>query len=248
MPVARVCDPRGRRTLPRAPVEIRASPQRAAFTLVELLVVIAIIAVLIALLLPAVQSAREAARRTSCSNNLKQIGLATQMYREVKRLQRKRMTFPTKFELGDYGYRMKPGLRSPGDPAAKPEIYGLQAMLAQYMENGSGGWVCASQGDEFRRNENTYAFHHLFALTDADPPNQTRDGNLQRQSTSWVWDNHSLRAGLSGFMGPFSGPAYLIPQAQRVYPHASSRARGYMRLCVDNTVSFSAIGSSDDLE
>lgn len=90
----------------------RRAPGARGFTLIELLVVIAIIAILIALLLPAVQQAREAARRTQCKNNLKQLSLALHNYQSSHRV----------FPPGGLGF---------------PYVWSAHAQLLPYVDQGN---------------------------------------------------------------------------------------------------------------
>tara|TARA_R110002111_G_C6005121_1_gene373746 strand:- start:3854 stop:4831 length:978 start_codon:yes stop_codon:yes gene_type:complete len=94
------------------------------FTLIELLVVIAIIAILIALLLPAVQQAREAARRSTCKNNMKQIGLALHNYHDTHRV------FPPGFIDNELDFS---GSKTGGTGANNNGI-GWGAMILPYMD------------------------------------------------------------------------------------------------------------------
>ena len=103
------------------------------FTLIELLVVIAIIAILVALLLPAVQQAREAARRSSCKNNLKQIGLALHNYHDTHRV------FP-------FGLLYREGHAN----AANLKVPGAFTMMLPFIEQGPLYDDLAGDTNDFR--------------------------------------------------------------------------------------------------
>jgi prepilin-type N-terminal cleavage/methylation domain-containing protein len=129
---------------------IRPHSLRTAFTLVELLVVVAIIGVLVALLLPAVQAAREASRRTNCANHLRQLGLALTVYESAQG------RFPAgRVGCDDTGDLMSHPVCRPGlTPEAKTGASGFVNLLPQLEEQALFDRLDIAHGGLWNRNVN----------------------------------------------------------------------------------------------
>jgi prepilin-type N-terminal cleavage/methylation domain-containing protein/prepilin-type processing-associated H-X9-DG protein len=176
------------------------NPRPRGFTLIELLVVIAIIAVLIALLLPAVQSAREAARRISCTNNLKQLGLAMHNYHQAVG------TFP----IGAMGIRSPTHYPLVGDPTGLINRRTWAFMILPYIEKGP---IFQAINFSLPFNPPTGAANNTVSETlipgfscPDDPTFNQIDQNNRREGNYVVnWGNSNWNQDLSTTYNPFAG-------------------------------------------
>jgi len=151
--------------------------RRAAFTLVELLVVIAIIGILIMLLLPAINMAREAARKSNCMSNLRQLGTATH-------------TFADTFKRYPPGMLGPLPAEAPVLPSLKGQMTGHLAFLLQYMDNaGLARWL---DQDKDWIHSGSYGVDSLFDMQkyiDSDPPY-----NFWMRPSAWQYAQTKLKS------------------------------------------------------
>ena len=171
--------------------------RRRGFTLIELLVVIAIIAVLIALLLPAVQAAREAARRSQCVNNLKQMGLAVMNYESSN------------------GCLPPHGINQPPPANVKTNDFSMKARILPYMEQ-QAVWNSFNQSFGFNDATNPTAGGNKIAayLCPSDNNYIVRVGgsyNGRDFGDTNYYNNVGTLISRNG--GTFDGPAYIMSGA-----------------------------------
>lgn len=178
------------------------SQTQKGFTLIELLVVIAIIAILIALLLPAVQQAREAARRSSCKNNLKQIGLAFHNYHDTH----SRFPMPamiaadssgTFYSSNSWGLAILPFV----DQANTYNLYNFNthcwnAANAAAVQTFVPGYACPSTPQSERRIN--YTVGPGEGIINASALVLTNAGPIDYISTTVVQDEYLVAIGLTG--------------------------------------------------
>lgn len=168
---------------------------KSGFTLIELLVVIAIIAVLIALLLPAVQQAREAARRSTCRNNLKQIGLAIHNYADAHG------TFP----IGAMKRYNSSGVSDPGDRGFMGWAIGILPFLDQtniykYYDHNVDS---LSNNHRISTNPNTYTREQIIPVYSC--PSDTSIGMKVTPATGACCDRLFAMSSYRGISGRTNG-------------------------------------------
>jgi prepilin-type N-terminal cleavage/methylation domain-containing protein/prepilin-type processing-associated H-X9-DG protein len=172
---------------------MRTRLHRRGFTLIELLVVIAIIGVLIALLLPAVQAAREAARRSQCVNNLKQLGLAIQNYNDVNGSLPPSSTsgFPAGVSMNNFSMKVRilPFME-------QTMLFNAfnQSLAYNVAQNGTAtstivsGFLCPSDANKISRGMGSYAGHDFADTNYANNLGTcvTLTGNLQMDGPAYT--------------------------------------------------------------
>jgi prepilin-type N-terminal cleavage/methylation domain-containing protein len=173
---------------------MKLTRRRNGFTLVELLVVIAIIGLLVALLLPAIQAARESARRAHCQNNLKQIGLATQLFYDTYH------TLPPFKVLRGQGGLVSRGDREDGTGNA--EQYSTRGSMFVFLL-------------PFLEQGNLYATYDLAKDVDDGANRMTTESSI----TTYLCPSMSLQRGVpERACGETLGPGSYIPSVSTTYP------------------------------